>query len=730
MNNKIILSIGIVFLLISNVLEAKAQEKVTLTTDRDIYITGEDIWFSLGIFELSSNNSSLLSNVLYVELMNSMHTPIIKLKYRLENNFVQSKIQLPDSLSTGYYYVRAYTRWMRNRDVSLYTCKKFSVINPFVKNRMPKGDVYFSKDTIFCYPEGGKLIPNIKNKLLVYACNKHGSPIKIKATIKDQNGVVNQEFETRVSGYATLNFTPQESVKYYLDYNNNKVRLSKISRNECLLQLTENNDEFSFKVIGDLSNDMRIDILSIDGKYLKNYKLSSQNIVRVKKSELPNISMYALLIDDAKKIHASRAFTNSSKEELIKILIDKEQYGVRDMVNVDINNIDSLKHLSISVVKSCLLKKTIRENKLLTANDKMVLKNKPHFFINDTLLLPELEGELLTGEIRDIETNNSIKNEQFILSFISDSPIVDFAKTDSSGKFTFVVNRYGEEEMVIQPKSLDTTNLNYKVILDDSFSTRYPNNKLGELIIDTIKMRSLNEAIVNMQINSIYKSNKSSYTQIDSNFNNNPFYKEAINVINIERYIELPTMEEVIREVVPHTSLKRNKNGYDLRVVESRSLYPKNGKTLIFVDGVPIMDTQKIFEIKPQELDRVEVVNLQFFIKSENLGYLLCFYTKDSNMADMEFDSRIFRQVHKGYDYEYKFNSPDYSNSKIKHSRLADFRNTLYFNTFESSESKSPLNFKFYTSDEETEYTITVRGINKYGEVIESRKKLKVREKN
>lgn len=730
MNSKIILSIGIVFLLISNVLEVKAQEKVTLTTDRDIYITGEDIWFSLGIFELSSNKSSQLSNVLYVELMNSMHTPIIKLKYRLENNFVQSKIQLPDSLSTGYYYVRAYTRWMRNRDVSLYTFKKFSVINPFVKNRMPKGDVYFSKDTIFCYPEGGKLIPNIKNKLLVYACNKHGYPIKLKATIKDQNGVVNQEFETHASGYAALNFIPQESLKYYLDYNNNKVRLSKISRNDCLLQLTENNDEFSFKVIGDLSNDMRIDILSIDGKYLKNYKLSSQNIVRVKKSELPNISMYALLIDDAKKIHASRGFINSSKDELIKILIDKEQYGVRDKVNVDINNIDSLKHLSVSVVKSCLLNKTIREDKLLTANDKMVLKNKPHFFINDTLLLPELEGELLTGEIRDIETNNSIKNEQFILSFISDSPIVDFAKTDSSGKFTFVVNRYGEEEMVIQPKSLDTTNLNYKVILDDSFSTRYPNNKLGELIIDTIKMRSLNEAIVNMQINSIYKSNKSSYTQIDSNFNNNPFYKEAINVINIERYIELPTMEEVIREVVPHTSLKRNKNGYDLRVVESRSLYPKNGKTLIFVDGVPIMDTQKIFEIKPQELDRVEVVNLQFFIKSENLGYLLCFYTKDSNMADMEFDSRIFRQVHKGYDYEYKFNSPDYSNSKIKDSRLADFRNTLYFNTFESSESKSPLNFKFYTSDEETEYTITVRGINKYGEVIESRKKLKVREKN
>ncbi|MCY1633113.1 hypothetical protein [Marinifilum sp. D737] len=728
MNIRITLSIGIVFLLIFNISQVKAQEKVSLTTDRDIYIAGEDIWFSLGILKLSSNENSKLSNILYVELLNGDHTPIIKSKYRVEKDIVQSKVQLPDSLSTGNYYMRAYTRWMRNRDASLYACKTFSVINPFVKKRMPKGDKYFSRDTVFCYPEGGKLMANVKNKLLFYACSKNGNPIAKKVKIKDQNDKVSQEFVTEPTGFATVNFTPQESVKYYLDYGNNKVKLQKISQNECLLQLAEDKDDFLFKVIGDCINDMRIDILSSDGKYLKNYKLSSQNIIRVKKSELPGISMYALLIDDAKTIHAYRGFTNSNNDKLIKIFTDKELYGVRDIVNVDIKNIDSLKHLSVSVVKSSLLNSTTKEDKALPANDKMILKNQPLFFLYDTILLPEIEGELLTGEIRGVETNNSIKNEQFMLSFMSDSPIIDFAETDSTGRFNFVVNRYGEEEMVIQPKTMDTTKLNYRVILDDSFSTKYPKNKLGELIIDTAKMRNLNEAIVNMQINSIYKPNKS--TTIDSIFNNAPFYKEAINVINIEKYIELPTMEEVIREVVPHTSLKKNKKGYDLRVVESRSFYPKNGNTLIFVDGVPIMDTQKIFEIKPQELDRIEVVNLQFFIKRENLGYLLCLYTKNSNMADMEFDSRIFRQVHKGYEYEYKFNSLDYSNSKTKNSRLADFRNTLYFNTFENKESKNPLSFKFYTSDEETEYTITVKGLNKYGKVIESRKNLKVRGMN
>ncbi|PXX99040.1 hypothetical protein DF185_14255 [Marinifilum breve] len=728
MNIRITLSIGIVFLLIFNIPQVKAQEKVSLTTDRDIYIAGEEIWFSLGVLELSSNENSKLSNILYVELLNGDHTPIIKLKYRVEKDIVQSKVQLPDSLSTGKYYIRAYTRWMRNRDVSLYACKIFSVINPFVPKRMPQGDKYFSRDTVFCYPEGEKLLSNVKNKLLFYVCGKNGNPITKKVKIKDQNDNISQEFVSEATGFVSVNFIPQESVNYYLDYDDHKVDLKKISQNGCLLQLAEDRDDFLFKVIGYCSNEMRIDILSNDGKYLKSYKLSSQNIIRIKKSELPSISMYALLIDDAKIIHAYRGFTNSNNDKLIKIFTDRELYGVRDIVNVDIKNIDSLRHLSVSVVKSSLLNSTAKEDYVLTANDKMILKKQPLFFLNDTILLPEIEGELLSGEIRCVETNNPIKNEQFILSFISDSPIIDFVETDSAGRFVFVVNRYGEEEMVIQPKSMDTKKINYRVILDDSFSTKYPKNKLGELIIDTLKMRNLNEAIVNMQINSIYKPNKSTY--INSVFNNAPFYKEAINVIDIEKYIELPTMEEIIREVVPHTSLKKNKKGYDLRVVESRSFYPKNGNTLIFVDGVPIKDTQKIFEIKPQDLDRIEVVNLQFFIKGENLGYLLCLYTKNNNMADMEFDSRIFRQVHKGYEYEYKFNSLDYSNLKTKNSRLADFRNTLYFNTFESKELKSPLNFKFYTSDEETEYIITVRGINKYGKVIESKKNLKVCEKN
>ncbi len=56
----------------------------------------------------------------------------------------------------------------------------------------------------------------------------------------------------------------------------------------------------------------------------------------------------------------------------------------------------------------------------------------------------------------------------------------------------------------------------------------------------------------------------------------------------------------------------------------------------------------------------------------------------------------------------------DYGNEKTKQSRLADFRNLLYFTTFESIKDEGT-ELSFYTSDESTEYTIIVEGIRSNG---------------
>jgi len=155
---------------------------------------------------------------------------------------------LPDSLSSGRYYIRAYSRWMRNKDVSLFATKSLDVINPFVKNSMPKGDSYHLRDTVFCFVEGGKLVPNISNKVILYACDKKGNPIRLRGSIQDNKSNVLHEFETRETGYDIVNFIPNQFNKYLLSYGDEKVdTLASISDSLVFLNyLTTNNKTYVY----------------------------------------------------------------------------------------------------------------------------------------------------------------------------------------------------------------------------------------------------------------------------------------------------------------------------------------------------------------------------------------------------------------------------------------------------------------------------------------------------
>lgn len=703
-----------------------AQEKVIMSTDRDIYIAGENLWFNVGAYELGSNKNSKLSQVIYVELINKKKVPVVQLKIRANNQISQSQILIPDTLSTGNYCLRAYTRWMRNKDISLFSQKDVSIINPFMANSLPDGDKYFNRDTIFTHPESGMLFPNIENKILIRVLSPTGEGKSVEGYLENNKQSSLIKFKTNSDGLGLLNFVPQDSTNYYYRFNNLRIQLPNISDKKTYLKLKEyGNGTFMFKVYGKATGNLWVDIVEKDGKFINRYSVPEDDVVKVE-----NIDVgihYALLINEKNDIIGYRAFSNSKQKNgsNIKLIPSKESYGTRNKVDLNVEGINDLDDITISVVKSCLLNDMEKNEKSIDSNDFLLNLNPPNFIKSTytNLLLPEVEGELITGYITDIDTGKPIVDEKFMLSFVGQNPILKFSKTDSLGRFKFNVNRYGEEEMVIQPVSNDTL-LKYKVNLNDNFAPSYNQYINKKFVLDSIQAIKINEAIVSMQINTLYSAYKVEHAISDSIESLDAFYGKPNISRLIGKYIELPSIEEVVRELVPFTGVRKNNGEYYFRVFEDNSLYPRECSTLTLMDGVPIKNVKNIFEVSPQELKKVDVVNLDFFLQDEELGYLLCFYTRDGNMAEMEFDQRIFRQVHKGFVKNYQYINPDYSDPKVKESRLADYRNVLYYNVFHGNNES--LNLDFYTADEETEYTIVVKGVNTKGELVEKRKKIEI----
>jgi len=104
-------------------------EQFALFTDRSIYATGENIAFVA--FQLIDNQpQEILSKVLYVELISPQADQLSAGKFILSTQGAQGKLEIPEDLNSGNYYLRAYTKYMRNIGPEAYAYALLKVVNP------------------------------------------------------------------------------------------------------------------------------------------------------------------------------------------------------------------------------------------------------------------------------------------------------------------------------------------------------------------------------------------------------------------------------------------------------------------------------------------------------------------------------------------------------------------------------------------------------------------------
>lgn len=106
-------------------------EEIVLFTDRDIYLSGEKIWFSAKC-TVHGYEDQQLSRVLYLELFNASRKSIAQAKYRITDFFAQGVLVIPSEFISGNYYLRAYTNYMRNFGPESYYTRIITIVNPFL----------------------------------------------------------------------------------------------------------------------------------------------------------------------------------------------------------------------------------------------------------------------------------------------------------------------------------------------------------------------------------------------------------------------------------------------------------------------------------------------------------------------------------------------------------------------------------------------------------------------
>ena len=106
------------------------REEIFIHTDRDEYISGEDLWLNIYLIDRQSFKPSLKSKIAYFEILTPGNRPVVQKRILLENGSGPGQAVLPDTLSSGTYTVRAYTSWMKNFFPANCFIKDIKVYNP------------------------------------------------------------------------------------------------------------------------------------------------------------------------------------------------------------------------------------------------------------------------------------------------------------------------------------------------------------------------------------------------------------------------------------------------------------------------------------------------------------------------------------------------------------------------------------------------------------------------
>ncbi|MBQ7470866.1 MAG: hypothetical protein IJS97_00350 [Prevotella sp.] len=95
--------------------QAPVQEKVYIHMDNTCYFKGDTIWYKAYVVRADNNHYTDMSRLMYVELVSPDGLVVERQQLIVsEKGYSSGDFALKDSLYSGFYELRAYTRWMLN----------------------------------------------------------------------------------------------------------------------------------------------------------------------------------------------------------------------------------------------------------------------------------------------------------------------------------------------------------------------------------------------------------------------------------------------------------------------------------------------------------------------------------------------------------------------------------------------------------------------------------------
>lgn len=382
----------------------------------------------------------------------------------------------------------------------------------------------------------------------------------------------------------------------------------------------------------------------------------------------------------------------------VRVSADKKIYQVREAIEIKIDGgkmDDFAGKIALSVVP-------------FASWDSIPRDSIPRDSIPPNLqYYPETRGISISGRLLETESGLHVPNALVNLSIIGDKDAMAI-RTSASGQFYFALPAYtGNKDIFLCGE--DIPGKSTSVYIDNDFCSRPVNLPSPVFHLTEKEKETVYDMAVNQKITSVFFNDTTS-GKIGLQLDDRPFYGEPDEILVMDKFIDLPTIEDYFSELLGSVNVRKSQDRKVFRFNSARTemtIYDP----LVLIDWVAVNDIGKILAMSPKAIDRIELVDAPYVKGNITYGGIISFLSKKNNFAGIDLPTS-------GTFINYKF-LEDCSQNIISGelpANIPDSRNTIYWNPNVQTDEKGSAEISFTAPDTPGKYIIVLKCMDGIGE--------------
>ncbi|MBR5723811.1 MAG: hypothetical protein IKX62_00375 [Bacteroidales bacterium] len=341
----------------------------------------------------------------------------------------------------------------------------------------------------------------------------------------------------------------------------------------------------------------------------------------------------------------------------------------------------------------------------------------------DSGVIPEYEGEIIRARVTGIEAAR-METLSGKFAFISspgtgENLYTETIAPDGTTVF-FTSNIYDDQEMFLEIEGLDRDQICHLELTSpfrDLPAGDIPSLPLYAGWKEALELRGLG-----MQLEKTFDAD-TLYAELPARMHR-IFDERTCTRYLLDDYTRFPLIEEICIEFIPELRVRRVDGKREIQVCIPDHLgnfYFPTGSALVLLDGVPVLDHERLLAYDPLLVQRIDIYTDDYFLGARSFSGIANFVTYKGTLPNMRFEDNVRVVDFQGCSLPLAYTCAGVD------SEYPDYRQTIYWHPMLTLAPGESVTVECKTPAYSGRFEVVAEGLTEQGEAVSARSTLNVR---